>query len=294
MKVLLAQNSGFCFGVKRAIKLALEAAEENKTYSLGPLIHNPLMVEVLKQHGIEIAEKANDLRSKTVIIRSHGITQTQRQILTQNHNRIVDATCPYVQRTHEIVSQMYEAGYPVMIMGDANHPEVIGMLSYCQGEMEVVNPDYDPARRTWQKLCLLSQTTKQMQELQDLVSRLLPRCQQLMLFNTICLATTERQNATSNLARHADLMIVIGGRNSSNTQMLYNICIAITQTVLIENAVELSAEMLNNKEIIGLTAGASTPDEQIIMIYNTIIEINGNGDRVTEINAIPIFKEESC
>ncbi|MBM4403144.1 MAG: 4-hydroxy-3-methylbut-2-enyl diphosphate reductase [Candidatus Cloacimonetes bacterium] len=294
MKVFLAQNSGFCFGVKRAIRMALEVAQQDRVYSLGPLIHNPQMVEDLKDHGIEIASHAGDMRSSTVIVRSHGISEMERQILEQNGNQIVDATCPYVRRTHEIVKEMCESGYPVMILGDAGHPEVIGMLSYCEGDKEVVSPDFDPAGKTWHKLCLLSQTTMQMPDFLALVGRLVPHCQQLMIFNTICLATTERQHATRKLASHADLMIVIGGRNSSNTRMLYNICTAVTQTVLIETATELSADLLNNRQIIGLTAGASTPDDQIIIVYNKIMEINGNGDRVTEINAIPIFKEESC
>jgi len=274
--------------------MALEAVENGTTHSLGPLIHNPQMVEELSARGVLIADKAEYLKSATVIVRSHGITETERRVLNGNDNTIIDATCPYVRRTHEIVREMSEAGYPVMIMGDEQHPEVTGMLSYGNEQTLVVSPDYDPHAETWQQLCLLSQTTMQMQDLQALAGRLLPQCQEIRIFNTICLATTERQNASRYLAQKVDLMIVIGGKNSSNTRMLYDISTTYTPTLHIETADEITTDLLAGVQTIGLTAGASTPDVQIIKVYNKIIEINGNGDRVTEINAIPIFKEESC
>lgn len=295
MIIRLARHSGFCFGVKRAIKLALDAADEqHPIYTLGPLIHNPQIVENLRQHGILMADKAEDLHDSTVIIRSHGITLQEREILLRNGNKLIDATCPFVSKAQEYVSQLCAEGYPVIIMGDSTHPEVIAMLSYCSGEVRVVEDPEDLPDKTWNKLGVLSQTTRKPESLQALVSRLVPLVKEMRLFNTICTATSQRQFATTELAKHSDLMFVVGGKNSSNTKMLAALCAEYTDMVHIETADEISADLLTNKERIGITAGASTPDYLILEVYNKINYITGNRTTVTSVEDIPVNKEESC
>jgi len=295
MEIRLAQHSGFCFGVKRAIQIALDAADKDKPiYTLGPLIHNPQSVQNLEQHGILMVDKADDLHNSTVIIRSHGITLAERELLIKNGNTLIDATCPYVSKAQDHVRQLCAEGYPVIIMGDSSHPEVIAMLSYCKGEIMVIGSPAELPDKDWQKLGVLSQTTKSMQTLQQLVSALVPMVRELRLFNTICTATSLRQEASLALAAQSDLMIIIGGKNSSNTRMLSTLCAGITQTVHIETAGELNPELLCNKERIGLTAGASTPDYLIVEVYNKINELTGNRTTVTSVEDIPVNKEESC
>jgi len=295
VEILLAQHSGFCFGVKRAIQIALDASDKQKPiYTLGPLIHSPQMVAELTQHGIIPVEKPEELYDSTVIIRSHGITRSDKETLISNGNKLIDATCPFVSKAQDFVSQLCEEGYPVIIMGDKDHPEVIAMLSYCSGEtFVVVSPDELPDKN-WQKLGILSQTTKNMKTLQELVSRLVPKVKELRLFNTICTATSIRQEATSSLAKKSDLMIIIGGRNSSNTKMLAALCSGITETLHVETADELTGEQISSHHRIGLTAGASTPDYLIVDVYNQINKLTGNRTAVKSVEDIPVNKEESC
>lgn len=295
MIVRLAKHSGYCFGVKRAITMALDAANiHSHIYTIGPLIHNPQIVQSLAEQGIVVANDVSAVQNATAIIRSHGISKIEMERLEQNANTIVDATCPYVSRTHEIVSQLVKEGYPVYILGDEEHPEVVGMLSYGNSETRVIKPDFDPEKQRYTKLSLLSQTTQKLDNLQVLVQKLLPVCTELRVFNTICCATSQRQNATMELAHCSDLMIVIGGKNSSNTKMLALLCSEITETLFIETESELNADLIRGKEKIGLSAGASTPDGIIISVYNKIKEINGELPIATSMDAIPVFKEESC
>lgn len=295
MEILLAQHSGFCFGVKRAIQMALDAADkEHPIYTLGPLIHSPQMVEELAQRGIRLVDNPAELHNSIVIIRSHGITHSDRETLIQNKNTLIDATCPFVSKAQDYMRLLCAEGYPVILMGDRNHPEVIAMLSYCSGETYVVSAPDELPDKLWQKLGVISQTTKNMETLRELVSRLVPRVNELRLFNTICTATSVRQEATVALAQKCDLMIVIGGRNSSNTKMLASLCAGITDTLHVETADEIGAEHISSRQKIGLTAGASTPDYLIVEVYNKINQITGNRTTVNSVEKIPVHKEESC
>jgi (E)-4-hydroxy-3-methyl-but-2-enyl pyrophosphate reductase len=295
VEILLAQHSGFCFGVKRAIQIALDASEnQHPIYTLGPLIHSPQMVSELAEHGIRMAEKAEELHNSTVIVRSHGITQSDRETLIRNGNTLIDATCPFVSIAQDFVKLLCAEGYPVIIMGDKNHPEVVAMLSYCSRETYVVNTPDELPQRSWQKLGVLSQTTKNTADLKNLVDKLIPVVKELRLFNTICTATSLRQEASTALARECDLMIIIGGRNSSNTRMLANLCTGITETIHVETADEISAEQISSHQKIGLTAGASTPDYLIVDVYNRINQLTENRTTVKSVEKIPVHKEESC
>ena len=295
MDIRLAMHSGFCFGVKRAIQIAMDASDKQRPiYTLGPLIHSPQMVEELHQHGILLAENPEELHNSTVIIRSHGITRSEREILLKNGNKLIDATCPFVGKAQEYVSQLCAEGYPIFILGDKSHPEVVAMLSYCDGETQIIGSADELPAGTWQKLGLISQTTKNLAMLQEVVHKLVPHVKELRLFNTICTATSLRQEATTNLAKHCDLMIIIGGRNSSNTRMLATLCAGITETLQIETAAEISREQIIARHRIGLSAGASTPDRLIVDLYNRINELTGDRTTVTSVEDIPVNKEESC
>jgi (E)-4-hydroxy-3-methyl-but-2-enyl pyrophosphate reductase len=281
--------------VKRAINLALEASESNKPiFTTGPLIHNPQMVQELQEHGVQSAENAALLQDCDVIIRSHGIPVEERQALIAQGNRLIDATCPYVSKAQEHVHLLCEAGYPIVILGDADHPEVIAMRSYCHGETWIVADKNELPDKKWLKLGVISQTTKCMAKLVDLMQALVPRAKELRLYNTICTATSLRQDASLQLAKKSDLMIVIGGKNSSNTRMLASLCAGLTTTIHVETADEISLEALSGKELIGLTAGASTPDKLIVQVFNKINEITGDRTTVKSVEDIPVNKEESC
>ncbi len=290
MKVLLAQHSGFCFGVKRAIQLAQEAAKSaEKIFTIGPLIHNPQMIAELQQQGIFVADDPLAMRDSVIIIRTHGIPKSEKELLINNRNRLIDATCPYVARAQEIVAQCCAEGYPVVIMGDRTHPEVIGMKSYGDEKTQVAESATELHEIPDNKLAVMSQTTKNMAQLHALISDLLPLVRELRVFNTICTATSLRQDASIALAQASELMIVIGGRNSANTKMLAKLCAEITQTVHMETAAELSTDLLKEKKNIGITAGASTPDYLIVKVFNRINEITGDRTTVTNVADIPVY-----
>ncbi len=293
MKVWLAENSGFCFGVRRAIGMAREAKDTGgEVNTLGELIHNPRIVSQLSAEGIAIATSPSAVKNKKVVIRSHGISKQDRATLEANGNEIIDATCPYVQRAQQLVAS--SADIPVLILGDPEHPEVKGMLSWGNSLTRVVRPGEDPGDETWKKLCIVSQTTQKLRSLQNLVNTVLPRCQELVVFNTICAATSMRQDATIALAKKADLMIVIGGKNSSNTKMLHELCSAQTRSIHVEAASELKPLDLGEAQTIGLAAGASTPEEDIWDVYQKIYDLKGKPTPAKNPREIPTYKEESC
>jgi (E)-4-hydroxy-3-methyl-but-2-enyl pyrophosphate reductase len=293
--IRLANFSGFCFGVRRAIQLAMDAAAKTTpVYSLGELIHNPQVVEELQQNGVIVASDAQALRDATVVIRSHGIGKEVLALLLEGGNQIIDATCPYVNRTHELIQKANEDDYPVLILGDPAHPEVSGMKSYGDAKTMVYEPGAPIPEGFGNRLCVISQTTQKIENLQDLVAKLLPKVKELKVYNSICLATSQRQTATECLARESDLMIIIGGKNSSNTKMLANLCRGYCHTYHIETEAELEPGLFVGKERIGLAAGASTPESRILAVYNKIIQINGDSSPAKSIEEIPLFKEESC
>jgi len=253
------------------------------------------MVDDLEKQGIVPVEDTSALRNSVVIIRSHGITQEDRKLLVENGNTLIDATCPFVSIAQEYVSLLSREEYPLLILGDMSHPEVIAMLSYCNGETYVVSRAEDlPADKSWNKLGVISQTTMNMNVLQEVVSRLVPRVKELKFFNTICTATSIRQEATTALAQKCDLMIIVGGHNSSNTKMLAALCSGITKTLHIETADELNLQQISSYIRIGLTAGASTPDYLIVDVYKKIKELTGDRTSVKSVEEIPVNKEESC
>ncbi len=263
MEIITARQAGFCFGVKRAIKMAEEAAGLDKEiYSLGPLIHNRQVVTKLAEQGIKPVDNLQDIQTGTVVIRSHGVGVGIFEEIEAKGLKTIDATCPFVKKAQQLANQLQEDGYVVVVVGDKSHPEVTGIVGWTENQAIVVE-NHDEAKnfsRT-NKIGVLAQTTQPLENFQSVVKELAGKCQELRVYNTICHATGERQDVAVELANKVDLMIVVGGTNSANTQKLARLCRdTTTSTYHIETAEELKAQWFRGKHKIGLTAGASTPD----------------------------------
>jgi len=272
MTIKLASSYGFCYGVKRAIDIA-QQNPNSKTY--GPLIHNKDEIDRLKQnYNIGLAGSIDELSAnETVVIRTHGITKNELQILKDQNNKIINATCPYVTKPQQIVEQMSAEGYSVVIFGDKNHPEIKGVYSYGkEGNTFIVNtPEDIDFSLLRSKVAVVSQTTRKPQDFLTIVHALIGRIKEVRVFNTICNATFENQDAASELAKEADVMIVIGGKHSSNTKQLHSICKQYcSDSYLVENESEIEKEWFEDKKLCGISAGASTPDWIVQNVINTI------------------------
>jgi 4-hydroxy-3-methylbut-2-enyl diphosphate reductase len=278
MKIELASNYGFCYGVKRAIDIA-EKHENSLTY--GPLIHNKDEITRLKDRfNIGLAESLDDIKKDdTVVIRTHGIPKNELNALRKQKNKVIDATCPYVTKPQQIVEKMSANGYSVVIFGDKNHPEIKGVVSYADGEEAFIVLDVEeleelPLRS---KVAVVAQTTRKSEDFLKIVNALILKHKEVRVFNTICNATFENQDAASQLAKDADVMIVIGGKHSSNTKQLHSIASrGCSDSYLIENETELQIEWFLNKKLCGVSAGASTPDWIVQNVINKIKEMGSN------------------
>jgi len=276
MKIQLASSYGFCFGVKRAI----EMAEEHKgSVTYGPLIHNKDEIDRLKDgFNINIARSLGDVKSNdTVVIRTHGIPKEELEALQKNEGEIIDATCPYVTTPQNIVAKMSEDGYSVVIFGDADHPEIKGVVSYANDVEDafiVLQPEELEDLPLKGKVAVVSQTTKKPEDFAKIVTALMSTRKEIRVFNTICNATFENQDAASELAKEADVMVVIGGKHSSNTKQLHSICERdCKNSYLIENEAELEAFWFDDKALCGISAGASTPDWIVQNVIDKIKEM---------------------
>ncbi|MFO7895311.1 MAG: 4-hydroxy-3-methylbut-2-enyl diphosphate reductase [Candidatus Cloacimonadales bacterium] len=296
MNVRIAKNSGFCFGVKRAINLAMKAAQnDTDIVTLGPIIHNPQMVEKLVDQGIRSVDEISSGKDKVVIIRSHGIEKEKKEQIQQASKALIDATCPYVSKTQQYGAQLHAEGYKVIIYGDESHPEVVALKSYVpENAALVVSKQEDLQGLAFRKVGVISQTTRKLSGLQAVVKELLKISNEVRVINTICNATSVRQQSTAQLAKASEIMIVIGGKNSSNTKMLAKICSENIKTFHIETSEEVRKNWFDQIESnIGITAGASTPDWIIVDVYNKILEYIGKGsDQVEDFSQIPVFKED--
>lgn len=294
MNLRLAKNSGFCFGVKRAIKMALKATKENhQTVTLGPIIHNPQMVSKLESKNILAVDNISQIKNRATIIRSHGVKKNVLDRLKEKEIEIINATCPYVSKTQKFAEELDKEGYKIIILGDKDHPEVKSLYSYINGDALIVANAKELPDMSFKKVGVISQTTRSINDFQELVSELVKRSEEMRIINTICNATSVRQNSTIELAKISDAMIVVGGKNSSNTKMLAKISGKYVKTYHVETACEIKKKWFSKTEDIGITAGASTPDWVIVDVYNKIIEIIGKLDKkIEKVEDIPGFKEE--
>jgi (E)-4-hydroxy-3-methyl-but-2-enyl pyrophosphate reductase len=295
MQIRLSKNSGFCFGVKRAIKIAESEAEKRaeKLVTIGPIIHNPQVVQRLEKKGVYSVDDISVITKTPAIIRSHGISKEAKKELADKGLDVIDATCPYVSKLQSMGEKLSKEGYFVVVLGNSQHPEVLALTSYLTGKYLVVESPEEIPNLKGKKLALISQTTQTYEVFEKIVKKLLDTTFELHIVNTICSATTIRQDSTRALAKASDLMIVIGGKMSSNTKMLAKISNNYTETYHIETAEELHADWCTNKNKIGISAGASTLDDLIIDVYNKIINISRGGVIVKSISEIPVFKEET-
>ena len=274
MEIRLAKSYGFCFGVKRAIKIAENSKDAS---TIGPLIHNNEEIKRLKENfNVDTLENASQADGvKKAIIRTHGITKSDLKTLNNSGTEVIDATCPYVTKPQEICEQMSQEGYDIVIFGDSNHPEVKGVQSYAIHGAKVINCVEDLNNiRLNNKIAIVAQTTRKVEEFLKIVSYLTINYKEVRVFNTICNATFENQDAAKELSKEADIMVVIGGKNSSNTKQLFSIAKEnCEESFLIENEKELEKEWFENKNLCGITAGASTPDWIIEKVIGKISKI---------------------
>ncbi len=274
MKVRLASSYGFCFGVKRAIKIA-EGYENSAT--MGPLIHNQNEIDRLKtDYNVGLYQKLDEVKpDDTVIIRTHGIPKNDLRDLRQKDAKVINATCPFVTTPQQIVKKMSEKDYSIVIFGDEEHPEVKGVKSYGKNQEDVhvvLTPeDLEKVSFKYDKIATIAQTTKKKEVYLEIVNTLILKNKEVRVFNTICDATFENQDAARELSAQVDIMVVIGGKNSSNTKQLHSICIENCEnSYLIENSSELDSSWFANKKLCGITAGASTPDWIIQQVVNEV------------------------
>lgn len=273
MRVEVARYAGVCYGVERALKLAEEAAAEGgPVHTLGPLIHNPQAVDALRSKGVETAAGLDEVGDGTVIIRSHGVDPAIIAAARDKGLGVVDATCPHVSKAHEAAEELKRGGYAVVIVGEADHPEVTGIMAHAGGTALVVESAAElPARLPSKRVGVVVQTTQSEARLAEVVDALLPRVRELRVHNTICAATAKRQESADELARSVDVVVVVGGHNSGNTTRLVEICRAVNaRTHHVETADDLETAWFAGAQSVGVTAGASTPDEQMQGVIRAI------------------------
>ena len=277
MKIKVAETAGFCFGVKRAVDKVYQLIEEGTSpiYTLGPIIHNEEVVADLATRGVRVISEdmIPDLHQGTVVIRSHGVGKHIYQLLEKTDLDYIDVTCPFVLKIHRIVERESTAGKQILIFGDPNHPEVKGICGWCNGPYTVLDSREEAENFVpldGKEICIVSQTTFNYNKFKELVEILSKKRYDnnvlniSNILNTICNATEERQKEAKNIAGEVDTMLVIGGRYSSNTQKLFEICKEeCGNTYYIQTPVDLDSEMFHHSSYVGITAGASTPKKII-------------------------------
>jgi 4-hydroxy-3-methylbut-2-enyl diphosphate reductase len=263
MKVIVAQDAGYCYGVERALRITLKASRESPKpiATLGPIIHNPQVVESLKGKGVVPVGSLSEADEGTIIIRSHGIDPKIVREANEKGLIVIDATCPIVKKAQKCGQQLIEEGYELVIVGERNHPEVKGIVAYAHNHAVIVEEPHDLADFSHDKrVGVIVQTTQPFDKLLQVVSLLLPISKEVKIFNTICDATTARQEAARKLSNEVDVMVVVGGKNSANTTRLAEICRAEnTATYHVETEEEIDPGWFSQNMTVGVTAGASTP-----------------------------------
>ncbi|HWR18320.1 MAG TPA: 4-hydroxy-3-methylbut-2-enyl diphosphate reductase, partial [Clostridia bacterium] len=284
MKIVVANDIGFCFGVRRAIEAAQSAAQKNGSVkTLGELIHNDFVLDELRVQGIvSVTEPEAVQQGETIVIRSHGVGA---DVYKRCENRnVVDATCPFVEKIHDIVKEYSKLGYKIAIAGKPDHPEVIGINGWCDGDALFVQSVEDvQALDVYDKVCLVAQTTFPY-ELFDKIVQVLKKTDDIKVFHTICPTTLKRQKEAKNLSKICTKMVVVGDKNSSNTRKLYEVCKKwCKDTQSVSNHNELSLEKIQSDDIIGVVAGASTPDRIIREVITRMSELEKTMAEETEV-----------
>ena len=280
MEIIKARSAGFCFGVKKAMEAVYKQIEQNKdepVYTFGPLIHNEEVVKELAAKGVKVIEGKEELekvKEGTVIIRSHGVSKEIYGMIEKNNLTCVDATCPFVKRIHHIVEKESAKGKRIVIIGNDGHPEEEGIKGWCSLPAVVLERTEEAEKFTCaegEKICIVSQTTFNYNKFKDLVEIFVKKGYDISVVNTICNATEERQTEAKEIASRADAMIVIGGTHSSNTRKLYEICKnECENTHFIQTLDDLHLDLPKSVGLVGITAGASTPNNIIEEVQNYV------------------------
>lgn len=280
MKILLAKSAGFCFGVNNAINIVYNLLKESndKIYTLGPIIHNEQVVNDLEQKGVKVISGLEEVtESSKIVIRAHGITPDIYEGLKKHNHEIVDATCPYVKKIHELVREKHQEGYNIVIAGDSGHPEVQGINGWCGNTAYIVNSpeELNDFPKNDGRYCLVAQTTITKEKFESIFDKLKDKCKNIKKFDTICNATSSRQEEAKKIAMISDVMLVVGSKRSSNTQKLFEISKKYCpSTYLIETYGDLPPINIKKVNTLGITAGASTPERIIKEVIEKMDELN--------------------
>ncbi len=278
MKIIVAKTAGFCFGVKRAVDIAFRVSRKKRkgVYTLGPIIHNPQVVERLTEKGIiPIKEIKGKKDIKALIIRTHGIPRNLSEEISSIGCEIIDATCPFVKKAQYYAKLLREEGYQVVILGEKEHPEVKGLMSYASDDAIVVDGNR-PLPRLKSKVGIVVQTTQPLEALKKVLSHAIGYAKEIKVYNTICNSTALRLKETEDMARKVDVMIVVGGKNSANTTQLAKLCRSLSvATYHIETPSEIKDAWFKRAKKVGITAGASTPGRIIKEVEERIRNIGG-------------------
>jgi len=287
MEIRLVAGAGFCFGVKRAVDTVYEQLQTGKTiYTYGPIVHNEEVVKELAELGVRVIENRQELerlpdlrsladpRAGTVIIRAHGVPREVQQCMEQKGWEVIDATCPFVKRIHRTVEKKSGQGEHILVVGNPDHPEIQGIVGWCNGPVDVIETVEEAEKYVppeGKKLTVVAQTTFNYNKFQTIVEILKKKGYNVSIVNTICNATEDRQRDTREVAANADAMIVIGGKHSSNTRKLYDICSReCAHTYFIQTLDDLHLELPKSVRLVGITAGASTPNKIIEEVQNYV------------------------
>lgn len=267
MEIIIAKNCGFCYGVKRAIKLArnVRSRARGKVFTLGDLIHNPRVISELEKEGIHSLADVERIESGPVIIRSHGTPPEVVQKLKKKKVEVIDATCPIVKKIQRLVERLSRGAKELIIVGNQDHPEIKGLLGYSRGKAIIIENEAQVEKLPWRKRrAVLAQSTQDIYVFSRVVAALLEKTESLEVHNTICLSTRSRQKSTSEMASRVDVLFIIGGKNSSNTRQLFEISRRILpNTYLVESADQIVPKLLRGARKVGLSGGASTPPQDI-------------------------------
>ena len=287
MEIRLVAGAGFCFGVKRAVDTVYEQLQTGKTiYTYGPIVHNEEVVKELAELGVRVIENRQELerlpdlrsladpRAGTVIIRAHGVPREVQQCMEQKGWEVIDATCPFVKRIHRTVEKKSGQGDHILVVGNPDHPEIQGIVGWCNGPVDVIETVEEAEKYVppeGKKLTVVAQTTFNYNKFQTIVEILKKKGYNVSIVNTICKATEDRQRETQEVAANADAMIVIGGKHSSNAAKLYEICREVCDnTYFIQTLDDLHLELPKSARLVGITAGASTPNKLIEEVQNYV------------------------
>jgi len=282
LKVILPDEYSFCFGVERALELARKHMQNGNSFdTLGEIIHNPHVVKEFEKKGIRVINSPEESHKKKILIRSHGVPPSVIEKIKSLGKEIIDATCPFVKHAHDSARKLIDEGYFLLIIGKKDHPEVIGIQGYAYGKGCVVlsESDVEKLNLKGKKVGLVSQTTMLLGNVQEVITAVLKQNpKEVRYINTRCSTTERRQNATKELAKKVDVMVIVGGRHSSNTNRLYEIAKEHAPAAyLVESHEELKPEWFEKAKIVGITGGASTPPEDVLKVKETIEKFSQGG-----------------